>query len=234
MTSELIAFFLGIFTLYFGEIFRKNVEKVYQRKKIAKKLEAYLDYWTEIIVDNDLGLNLLTIGELYREQREEAVLKEDVEEYQKIIDKQKKEINELVEDSNSGDFDKHISESISNLQNASEKEVELDIEWIKDLIRRVRNGEIFISDQETASLPYSITSEIIRLRLKADDILNSLLLLVVVIRNKENISSENVREEFKNLTWETIELVQKIYNLKKITKTIRNKNVYFEALKPVE
>lgn len=231
MVSEIIAFFIGLFTLFFGALIKKNIEEAYIRKRIATKLESYLLHWSKLIIDSETGLKLLYVGKLYRDQRKRAIFKKDADDYQKILKQQKKEIEDIYTNGNNDKLDNNMVEVIEQIKAVSKFEIDNTLQEIAELLGMIRNDKFFISDEEAAFLPLFLAGKIINLRLSADHILTTIRSLIISIRTSDLSNDDEIKTNITKLIWETIELIQKIELLMSISKKTRKKNILIEAFK---
>lgn len=223
---RIITIIIGIIGALAGVYFRESLRKALRQKIVASKLEAQLNDIFRDITSNEF-FNFFLFGELWRQDREKALLEKG---HRGFIDVEKKYdaiLKELKKKIENGDesVDEPLIKTHKVYKEMPESLFRYQIQQL-EIVRDCLFKNIgFISEDEAAEISWDTVSRVVSVRSYFIKLIHQNLSLLLMLREMDKPELDAIRPFIYRIAEQVIRLSLHIEPLRTKSKLIRKKSV---------
>jgi len=206
-----------------------------QKQKIAAiRLQGYLFYWQNFVIDNDL-FSLFYYGVKWDEELKNIYKSGGkIEDAVKLEEEKKNIISEIKNKIENGEIADNKSEISKILAKFPSITGETLLELAKITKQNLIEGKIFINDTEAASLGSAVSLQSIELKMHLISILDVVtMILVTALNNPKEFKINEYGKELSQCAWKGIVASKNISSLTKISNTVASMSIMHLTIKNI-
>ncbi len=217
---------IGVIVGFCGVYLRESVQRAYQQKIIATKLEAYLLDWIRYILESDFAL-IFEWGYAWQEEEAKAFIERGTEGMTQVTDRYKQKLNELKTAIGNGQEEgkQNVRDMYEKIQNMDENSFSFQLKQMENSLDDTKNSVSFISDDEAAQLSWASANNAIPMKTNIMLLLFYSIQISTIMRNSDDFKYEEVSENLYKLIESGIYVFKYYMPLLLEAQLIRNKNL---------
>jgi gas vesicle protein len=223
---RIITIIIGIIGALAGVYFRESLRKALRQKIVASKLEAQLTDIIRDITSNEF-VNLFVLGELWRKDREKALLEKGAGGFIDIEKKYEEILKELKKKIDNGDesVDEPLRKTYKVYKEMPESLFRYQIQQL-EIVRDCLFKNIgFISEDEAAEISWDTVSRVVSVRSYFINLIHQYLSLLLVLREMDKPELDAIRPFVYRIAEQGIRLSLHLEPLRTKAKLIRTKSI---------
>lgn len=205
---------------------RSSMLLAIKQRTAAVRLEAYLNYWTTLVLDNDL-FSVFYVGVKWNEEIREVIAKggslEDLanltKEKKKIIEDIRKGIRESQIDIDAADIRQKLDKIPPEFMGSI-------LDYAKQFRQNILEGKTFLSDDEAAALGRPLMSSILEMKMNIISVADSVIMIMLTfVNDPESFKLNEYENEIAQCVWKAVVISRLIDSLKKSASRVAETSV---------
>lgn len=223
---RVVTIIVGVVGALAGVYFRESLRKALRQKTLASKLEAQINDIFREITGNEF-VNLFAFGELWRNDRNKALLEKGAEGFIDVEKKYEAMLKELKKKIENGDesVDGPIGKMHKVYQEMPENLFRYHIQQLEIVRDSLFKNIGFISDDEAAEISWDTVSRVVSVRSYFIKIIHQNLTLILMLRELDKLEFNAIRTLTYQIVDQCIRLSLHLEPLRTKAKLIRTKSV---------